>query len=96
MRLIFSFCCLPSRLRVALIRHLYSIDPASDPVDSSRAFAPPPELDAAADDAPAAVVGFPPLPPFAPPAFPFVSGNFALGLGVGAVLPSSEKHARLS
>lgn len=96
MRLIFSFCCLPSRLRVALIRHLYSIDPASDPVDSSRAFAPPPEPDAAADDAPAAVVGFPPLPPFAPPAFPFAGGDFALGLGVGAVLPSSEKHARLS
>ena len=92
MRLIFSFCCLPSRLSVALIRHLYSIDPASDPVDSSRAFAPEPDADA--DDAPAAVVGFPPLPPFAP--FPFAGGDFALGLGVGAVLPSSEKQSRLS
>ena len=74
---------------MALIRHLYSTEPASDPVDSSRDFAPAEPDAAAADDAPAAVVGFP-LAPFAP-AFPFAGGEFALGLGVGAVLPSSER-----
>ena len=71
---------------MALIRHLYSADPASEPVDSSRALDPEP--DAAADDAPAAVVGFP-LAPFAP-AFPFADAA-AFTLGVGAVFPSSER-----
>ena len=89
-RLIFSLWR-PSFLKVALIRHLYSTEPASDPVDSSRAFAPAADA-AAADDAPAAVVGFP-LAPLAP-AFPFAGGEFALGFGVGAVLPSSERRRR--
>ena len=85
-RLIFSLCR-PSFLKVALIRHLYSpLPPASDPVDSSRAFAP----SAAAAFAAAAAVGLP-LAPFAAAAFPFAGGELALGRGVGAVLPSSER-----
>ena len=72
-------------MKVALIRHLYSPPPASDPVDSSRAFAP----SAAAAFAAAAAVGLP-LAPFAA-AFPFAGGELALGRGVGAVLPSSER-----
>ena len=86
-RLIFSWrfpSFLGHPVTVALIRHLYSADPASDPVDSRRALA---SLAAAADDAPAAVVGFP-LAPFAP-LLPFAGAAF--GFGVGAVFPSSER-----
>ena len=59
---------------------MYSV---SAPVDSSRALAA-----AAADDAPAALVGFPLVaPPFA---FPFAGA--ASGLGSGFVLPSSARE----